>query len=71
MKLQCPKCGTVVAIAKRLRSKRVYDGRLPDHPVRDATRTFACVDGDDTPHFFDYQERCVLSGARFTLELRS
>lgn len=70
MKIHCPKCGAIVAISRRRSIKR-SSGRLPDHLVQNATRTFARVSGDDTPHFFDYQECCVLSGAWFTLELRS
>lgn len=70
MKLQCPKCGTTVVISRRRGVKR-GSGRLPEHPVQNATRTFARVSGDSTPHFFDYQESCPLSGAWFMLELRS
>ena len=70
MKLQCPKCGTVVSIARRRCVKRL-SGRFPDHLVQVATRTFARLSGDVTPHFFDYRERCLLSDAQFTLELRS
>lgn len=66
----CPRCGTPVTLSSRHRGAKL-SGRFPDHHVDVESKSFARVRGDLTAHFFDYRERCGLSGALFTLELRS
>jgi hypothetical protein len=67
VKIFCPRCSAELNV--RLNGKG--GGTMPEHNTKAATRTFTKIPGSDINHFFDYHGVCGMSGAKFTLGVRS